>query len=559
MKEISVPDNFPIQWEKTEDKTRSWIQDEMHAPVPFTPMARSLSGDSMAHGYNQAFKILKYPLKCEVKIFNTYYYLTLYPTVTPKEFAEKSQESEEALEQFLSTFRNDWYNKFLPQVIEHTDFMEKINLKTSSMTVLINHFSKSIERMRKLWEIHFINVVPMMVAPSLFQEFYKDLFPEATDFEALELLEGFEDDTTRMEIEFWRLSREAMKDKNIELVLRKHPPEAIVGALQMSKAGWDYLAKIQEVLENHGKRCETALDFTHKSWLEDLEKPIKNIQDCLLPEAHDVGQHIKETRKLRDQKLAQVRKKIENFPAMIRNRFEMLLDAAVTASVLQEDHNYVLDQRMIYLMRKILFEIGRRFVLAQAIDHEEEILYLFPEEILEAVERLPEVELRPQISKRKSEMEYFAKISPPSIIGAEPEPFPVESSLNVGITKFFGGPLKPSADSHVLIGNAASPGIVRGTARIVKDLEDAKRIQPGDILVTKTTSPVWTPLFGAVKAVVTNIGGVLCHCAIVAREYGIPAVLGIHNATVAIKDGDLIEVNGDTGTVTITSTSTLSK
>ncbi|MDQ3547566.1 MAG: PEP-utilizing enzyme, partial [Chloroflexota bacterium] len=103
----------------------------------------------------------------------------------------------------------------------------------------------------------------------------------------------------------------------------------------------------------------------------------------------------------------------------------------------------------------------------------------------------------------------------------------------------------------VLNGAAGSPGVVQGTARVVRSLADAGRIGPGDILVAPTTAPPWTPLFATVAAVVTDTGGVLSHCAVVAREYRIPAVVGTGTATTAIQDGQLIEVDGDRGIVRI--------
>jgi pyruvate,water dikinase len=103
----------------------------------------------------------------------------------------------------------------------------------------------------------------------------------------------------------------------------------------------------------------------------------------------------------------------------------------------------------------------------------------------------------------------------------------------------------------VLHGNAGSPGIARGPAKVVRSLKEAGKLQPGDILVAETTAPPWTPLFATAIAIVTDAGGILSHCAVVAREYHIPAVVGTVQATTTIQDGQLIEVNGDNGEVRI--------
>jgi phosphoenolpyruvate synthase/pyruvate phosphate dikinase len=100
-------------------------------------------------------------------------------------------------------------------------------------------------------------------------------------------------------------------------------------------------------------------------------------------------------------------------------------------------------------------------------------------------------------------------------------------------------------------GASGSAGTATGVARVVHSLAEAGRLSAGEILVAETTAPPWTPLFGVAAAVVTETGGILSHSAVVAREYGIPAVVGASGATTAIKDGDVIEVDGDAGTVRV--------
>jgi rifampicin phosphotransferase len=116
--------------------------------------------------------------------------------------------------------------------------------------------------------------------------------------------------------------------------------------------------------------------------------------------------------------------------------------------------------------------------------------------------------------------------------------------------KMFGSGPPPASDvPSELRGNAGSPGRVRGTARIVRSLDEADRLRPGDVLVAEFTAPPWTPLFATVSAVVTDAGGILSHCAVVAREYGIPAVVGTARATATIRDGQQVEVDGNAGLV----------
>ncbi|MDI2033739.1 PEP-utilizing enzyme [Paenarthrobacter nitroguajacolicus] len=106
----------------------------------------------------------------------------------------------------------------------------------------------------------------------------------------------------------------------------------------------------------------------------------------------------------------------------------------------------------------------------------------------------------------------------------------------------------------VLTGTAASAGSFSGTARLIQGPDEFDRFRTGDVLVCRTTDPAWTPLFGIASAVVTETGGMLSHAAIVAREYGIPAVLGVRSALELVIDGGFLTVDGTTGTVTLAET-----
>jgi pyruvate,water dikinase len=204
-----------------------------------------------------------------------------------------------------------------------------------------------------------------------------------------------------------------------------------------------------------------------------------------------------------------------------------------------------------YELRQLFLAIGRHLVQTAAIEQPADIFYLLPSEILATA---PTVKQHKLIAQRQQKIAHFAALTPPTAIGTMPLMLPPASDpLAKAFAKVFGSlvPLPPAAPSPAgpWSGQAASPGLVRGPARIIHTLADADRLQPGDILVTVATLPPWTPLFGRAAAVITESGGILSHAAIVAREYAIPAVVGVAGATTLIRDGQIIEVNGTTGTI----------
>ncbi|ETR71536.1 MAG: hypothetical protein OMM_02418 [Candidatus Magnetoglobus multicellularis str. Araruama] len=174
-------------------------------------------------------------------------------------------------------------------------------------------------------------------------------------------------------------------------------------------------------------------------------------------------------------------------------------------------------------------------------------------ELLHAVEKLPEpVDFKKEVEERKALEVQFASISPPPFIGTPPTAPPPDDPIFRILMKFEPRP-QISEKPDEIKGYAGASGVVTGTARIARTLEEADKIKPGEILVAISTVCSWTPLFSSISAVVTDNGGILCHGAIVAREYGIPAVVGTAVATHVIQDGQQIEVNGNTGIVRILS------
>jgi pyruvate,water dikinase len=140
------------------------------------------------------------------------------------------------------------------------------------------------------------------------------------------------------------------------------------------------------------------------------------------------------------------------------------------------------------------------------------------------------------IEKRRTAFRSFEKLSPPRIITSDGEIFSGEYH-------------NKDLPEGALAGLAVSTGVVEGRARVILKMEEAE-LEEGDILVTPFTDPSWTPLFVSIKGLVTEVGGLMTHGAVIAREYGLPAVVGVENATKLIRDGDRIRVNGGEGYVT---------
>ena len=161
----------------------------------------------------------------------------------------------------------------------------------------------------------------------------------------------------------------------------------------------------------------------------------------------------------------------------------------------------------------------------------------------------------PIVAERRAAISEWAKHDTPPALGPVPDVIDDPAIVMLwGITReSLDNWLSAGAatDSNEVRGFAASSGVVEGIARIVKSVEEISRLQQGDILVCQVTNPTWAPIFQKIRAAVSDIGGSMSHAAIVAREYGLPAVVGTGNATSRIKDGQRIRVDGGRGIVTM--------
>ncbi|MES2777371.1 MAG: phosphoenolpyruvate synthase [Bacteroidota bacterium] len=191
-----------------------------------------------------------------------------------------------------------------------------------------------------------------------------------------------------------------------------------------------------------------------------------------------------------------------------------------------------------FIYKQALLKEAERLVQAGVIHSREDIYYLGFEELREVV-RTNKLDYE-IISKRKEQFKLFEKLSPPRVMTSDGETI-------TGTYK------REHLPAEAIVGLAVSSGVIEGRARVILNMEDAD-LEDGDILVTAFTDPSWTPLFVSIKGLVTEVGGLMTHGAVIAREYGLPAVVGVEHATRLIKDGQRIRVNGTDGYVEILNT-----
>ncbi|MGG4196822.1 phosphoenolpyruvate synthase [Paenibacillus jamilae] len=294
---------------------------------------------------------------------------------------------------------------------------------------------------------------------------------------------------------------------------------------------------IDAYLAKYGMRCAGEIDITRTRW---SEKPttlvplilgnIKNFEPNASKQKFEQGQQ--EALK-KEEELLERLKQLPDGEQKAKETKRMI-NLIRNFSGFREYPKYSLINRY-FVYKQALLKEAEQLVKAGIIHEKEDIFYLALEELHEVV-RTNKLDYH-IISKRKDEYNHYEKLTPPRVITSDGE-------IIVGKYK------RDNLPANAIVGLPVSSGVIEGRARVILNMEDAE-LEDGDILVTAFTDPSWTPLFVSIKGLVTEVGGLMTHGAVIAREYGLPAVVGVEDATKLIKDGQRIRVHGTEGYIEI--------
>jgi pyruvate,water dikinase len=290
-------------------------------------------------------------------------------------------------------------------------------------------------------------------------------------------------------------------------------------------------------LSKYGMRCAGEIDITKTRW---GEKPItlvpmilNNIKNFEPNASHRKFEQGRRVALKKEQELLDQLKQLPDGEQKAKETKQMI-DLIRNFIGYREYPKYGMINRY-FLYKKALLKEAKQLVQANVIREKEDIYYLTFEELREVV-RTNKLDYE-IISKRKDEYKLYEKLTPPRVITSDGE-------IIVGKYK------RENLPAEAIVGLPVSSGVIEGRARVILNMEDAN-LEDGDILVTSFTDPSWTPLFVSIKGLVTEVGGLMTHGAVIAREYGLPAVVGVENATKLIKDGQRIRINGTDGYIEI--------
>ncbi|MGM7722207.1 phosphoenolpyruvate synthase [Metabacillus sp. Hm71] len=294
---------------------------------------------------------------------------------------------------------------------------------------------------------------------------------------------------------------------------------------------------INAFLNKYGMRCAGEIDITRTRW---SEKPItlvpmilNNIKNFEPNASHRKFEQGRQEALEKEQELLDRLKRLPDGEQKAKETKRMI-DLIRNFIGFREYPKYGMVNRY-FVYKQALMKEAEQLVQANVIREKEDIFYLTFEELHEVI-RTNKLDYQ-IISKRKDEYKLYEKLTPPRVITSDGETLSGEYK-------------REDLPAEAIVGLSVSSGVIEGRARVILNMEDAD-LEDGDILVTSFTDPSWTPLFVSIKGLVTEVGGLMTHGAVIAREYGLPAVVGVENATKLIKDGQRIRVHGTEGYIEI--------
>ncbi|MHC4533426.1 MAG: PEP-utilizing enzyme [Planctomycetota bacterium] len=346
---------------------------------------------------------------------------------------------------------------------------------------------------------------------------------------------GMADATAGLDI--WHLAAAANSKAEVKsLILPNNEWRTIESKLSETDSGREFLAKWNQFMLQHGHHCRGELELYNKRWFETPDYILKFVRSHITQmDKINPVQKFEEAAKHRQQLEKQCRKQLKN--PIKRIIFNHLLTRVQNGSVFRENIKSEII-KLFAAMRKLLIELGKRLKEKGMFKNADDIFFLKIEEISPVVTGKADFDVNQVIAARRIDYNKNCSVIPPAVVIGKFDP---DNYI----------PEEIDEEAEILNGFGVSPGKATGKARVILRADTHEQLLAGEILVAPFTDPGWTPYFVPAVAIVMDEGGTISHGSIVAREYGIPAVVNVGDGTKIIKTGQMIEVDGNNGVVRI--------
>ena len=536
-----------------------WQRDAVYHPEPIIPMWRSVFLAPISAGFKHALSEYSAPVEGReyLDIGGWGYFRVVPPGGEDPRFPARIRGCVEFIRDFRELhFVWLWHMEWKPTQEARIEELQRVNLSAFSDAGLADHVSSALMsflreslRYQALLEVTFVWSLARLAV--VCQELLR-----LDDGQIMALLAGLSRETSEQTRRLAELARLAAGNAPTRALLEGVDGGAVE---KLGTTDPQFSAAFDAYLRDYG--CRVLHHAIHYPTLKEKPAILLRLVRDQLARSFDHQVVDAELAQKRAAALAKARTALAERPATEKERFEKALESAEQVYPLKEGGEYATMDAPMALMRYALLEMGTRFVARCRMEHCDDVFFLELEEALQAFRN--NEDLRELVTRRKAERAWVETHPGPVSYGKDPGAtsgaLPSEVQLlGKGIfwvmSQIYGAEIvqRPLSEME-LHGMPASPGRYTGPARVIMTESDFGKLQAGDVLVCRITSPSWAVIFPSIGAIITDVGGILSHPAIIAREYRVPAVVATKNATSLLRDGQIVMVDGSAGTVEIQS------
>jgi len=592
--EQMYPEYLVVKDERTDaERERFWFPDGLHwnkVLYPFDSITVEATYLSVGQ-YSTRLLALPPALGIDIRVVNGYLYLSPIPVTDPEEIGRRAQEFGKRAGYYFANWEElveRWREKVekaiaemtaisfdpLPENLESEEAIFEGRGRSVAFDVL-DGYQRLVSLFFLVWQYHFEMVTLGYGAFGTFFQFCKQAFPDISDERISRMVSGIDVLAFRPDEELKDLARRA-----VELGVDGHfddpasTPDEVLAQLADTPEGRSWIEALEKA-KQPWFNFSTNYGFYHDepSWINDLNVPFAGIRRYVsaLRDGHEIARDIDAVRAERGRIIDEHRSVLTAEEAA---QFDELLALAQRVFPHIEDHNFHIEHWSHTVFWSKMHELGALVHASDYLASPDDVFYLNRHELSAALFDVVQSwaignrpsgrdRWRAEVERRRVIVEKLRDWAALPALGTPPEtvtdPFAI---MNYGITserlqEWLAGPGGGddrdggAADGARLTGSPGSEGVVEGPARVIASERELGSVQPGEILVCPITAPSWTPLLGTVAGVVSDSGGMMCHAAIVCREFGIPAVVGTGYATKRIETGQRLRIDGGHGVVEV--------
>jgi phosphohistidine swiveling domain-containing protein len=561
-------DDFPVSWASDAEQKLFWVYDDLHCPQPLSPMFFDIGGwwltcdhmfrrfgtpfavDWLAKNVNGYLYTAAIPADPDLVLSSTEYghrYWARVPA-NAKYAAKIGSYLDTVLPVYGEHFADWWRDRLVPEMLRNFSYLETMldrsgELSRAELAVLLED---AIDIHDRHWKIHWMLNFAQLSATLRLRATMQRV-RGTVDEELLGRLQNSAADRNWDSVEgLWRMKELVKSEPDLATAFQAGGGREIYAALQGSESGRTFA---QEQLEPYqrefGWRAVWSHEFIFPTFREQPEPILEQVRGYLetdydYPNAVETVR--KDLEKASDELLA-------GLTGSARDELADANAVNLRMAPLTPDHHFYIDQGANARLRVVLMAVGGRLAQEGFLTEAADVMYLSYDELRYLIGDPAGNDVRGTVALRRSEREAAYACRPRDWIGTV-----TQAQLDFPYWVNWGYPdrfYRAAASGDQLSGIAGSPGVVEGIARVVRTVDDFDQVAEGDILVCQMTNPAWVVLFTKIIAVVTDTGGSTSHPAVLAREFGIPAVVGTSEATHHIASGDRLRVDGAQGTVDI--------